>query len=69
MPDPCRNLATNWLLASYEKTAALSYYMKTVRLGRSAAARSLFTVKSDLESCESMRVSETDYADAGRWWL
>jgi hypothetical protein len=69
MPDPGRNRATDWLLASYEKTVALSYYMKTVRLSRSAAARSLFTVKSDLESCEPMRVGEIDYHDSQRWWL
>ena len=69
MPDPARSLAADWLLASYEKTAALSYYMKTVRLGRSAAARPLFTVNSALESCEPMRVSQSDYHDSRRWWL
>jgi hypothetical protein len=66
-PDP--NSAAGWLLASYEKTALLSDYMKTVRLGRSAAARSLFTVKSGMESCEPMRVTESDYHDPHRWWL
>jgi hypothetical protein len=67
MPDP--NPVADWLLASYEKTAALSYYMKTVRLGRSAAGRSLFTVKSNMESCEPMRVTASDYGDRQRWWL
>jgi hypothetical protein len=69
MPDPDGSPAADWLLASYEKTGLLSYYIKTVRLGRSAAARSLFTVKSGMESCEPMRVTESDYHDSQRWWL
>jgi ribosomal protein L34E len=53
-----------WLLARYQRG-------KNVDPGcrESVSVQPLFTFKPVMDAGQAMRVTASDYADTGRWWL
>ena len=66
--------AIDWLHAEFEH--GLQRYQRKLRHGAldrqwrgPAAVRPMIQLRSELDRCPSMRVTQADYADSDRWWL
>lgn len=70
------SIPARWLIAEYEVIASdYEYYARDdsveADLGPwgSVYVQPIFTLKSVMDAGAAMRVTSSDYADFGRWWL
>jgi hypothetical protein len=66
--------ALDWLRADFEQ--GLQRYQRKLRRGAldrewrgPLAVRPMIQIRSPLDRCAPMRVTEADYHDPDRWWL